>query len=277
MLTHDASPGQAYLQPVLPVESEPLSVLPKRAGPPGASSPDMGRVWEAAIKEDASPELVTRGKTGTFGGGLALTFDDGPQRRITPKILDTLKKRHLKVTFFVLGRQVKKNPELLRRIVAEGHTLGNHTYDHADLSTLNANQMRRELQSTQRAVDDALGYHYPLALMRPPYGDPYFTGASSLPAFRRVVREQELFPVMWTIDPSDYLYRGHPEGIVRGIRRVARARHIDRQGKRDEVLLLHDNQRQTTKALPKILYYYEGEGRKFTSVDELLADKYLDP
>ncbi|MGI8859304.1 MAG: polysaccharide deacetylase family protein [Rubrobacteraceae bacterium] len=278
VLTHGAwSSEQAYLRPVSPVESGTPPAPPKHPDSPDSSSPDMEKVWAAAADEDSWPRLATGAKTGTFGGKISLTFDDGPEPRTTPKILDTLKKHDLKATFFVLGRQVKEHPGLLRRIVEEGHIVGNHTYDHADLSALSTKQTRRELESTQKAVDDALGYHYPMAVMRPPYGDPYLAGTDALPAFRRIAREQELFPVIWTIDPSDYLYVGDPQGVARGVVRADKAERRGKQRKGDQVVLLHDNQGQTARALPRIIDYYERSGRRFTNVNELLADKYLNP
>lgn len=254
------------------------SVLPVEAGTPPAlphpRPPELGQVWDNAIERDSFPNLATNGKTGTLGGRIALTFDDGPKPRTTPLILDTLQKHDLKATFFVLGRQAKAHPNLLRRIVEEGHTLGNHTYDHADMSGLSPGQIRLELQSTQEAVDGALGYHYPMVLMRPPYGSPYFEGSAALPVFRRVVRAEGLFPVIWTIDSSDYLFSGHPEALVRDVVRSDQRR---RKTQRDQVLLLHDTHGQTAQALPEIIAHFEGSGRQFTEVDELLADKYARP
>ena len=81
--------------------------------------------------------------------------------------------------------------------------MGNHTYNHSDMSYLRPLQMRQELLSTQDAVDEALGCHYPMASMHPPYGEPYFNNPSMLPVFQRVVRGQELFVVMWTDDSED--------------------------------------------------------------------------
>ncbi len=263
-----SSPERGSARAVMPVET---GTLPE---PPRQVPTDMGRVWDAAIAQDPWPALATRGRAGASEGRIALTFDDGPDPRTTPQILHTLRAHDLKATFFVVGRQVKKNPELLRRIVEEGHTIGNHTYDHADMSALSPRRMRLELRRTQKAVDDALGYHYPMALMRPPYGDPYFGGSDALPAFRRVVRGQRLFPVMWTLDPSDYLYDDRPQGVVRA---VVRADETGRKGDRDEVLLLHDTHRQTAEALPEIIDHYEESGRQFVDVDELLADKYAGP
>ncbi|MDQ3378571.1 MAG: polysaccharide deacetylase family protein [Actinomycetota bacterium] len=267
-LTHGASSsGRGHVRSVSPVEA---AALPS---PPGPPPPNMGQVWVAAVARDPSPDLATGG-VGTSGNRIALTFDDGPDPRTTPLILDTLKERGVEATFFVVGRQVAENPALLQRIVAEGHAVGNHTYDHADMSGLSAGQMRDELRSTQEAVDDALGHHHPMALMRPPYGNPYLEGSAALPQFREVVRGQRLFPVAWTVDPGDYLLGDDADGVVRA---VARADAAGREGESDEVVLLHDNQRQTAEALPKIVDYYEGSGRRFAGVDDLLADKYLEP
>jgi peptidoglycan/xylan/chitin deacetylase (PgdA/CDA1 family) len=255
-----------YTQAVLP-EAE---ILP---GPPDPRQPDMGRVWDAAIAQDSWPDLATNGKTGTSGRRIALTFDDGPDLRTTPRILDSLREHDLKATFFVLGRRVKERPGLLRRIVKEGHTIGNHTYNHTDMSDLSEKRMRLELRRTQAAVDDALGYHYPMVLMRPPYGNPYFDGPDALPMFRKVVRDQGLFPILWTVDPRDYVLGGRQEDVLQGI---VRADETGRTGVRDQVLLLHDTNRQTANALPQIVDHYERAGRQFAAVAELLADKYAE-
>ena len=123
------SSERVYTRAVLP-EAE---TLPE---PPHPRQPDMERVWDAAIAQDSWPDLATHGKTGTSGRRIALTFDDGPDPRTTPRILDSLREQDLEATFFVLGRHVKKSPGLLRRIVKEGHTIGNHTYNHTDMSDL---------------------------------------------------------------------------------------------------------------------------------------------
>jgi peptidoglycan/xylan/chitin deacetylase (PgdA/CDA1 family) len=256
-----------YARAALPVEA---GVLPD---PPDPPPPDMGEVWAAARAKDRSPGLATRAKLSTSGGKIALTFDDGPDRRVTPLILDTLREHHVKATFFVVGSQVESHPGLLRRIVDEGHTIGNHTYDHSDMSYLSPEQMRLELQSTQKAVDKALGYHHQMKIMRPPYGEPsYFGGSDALPAFRRIVRQEQLFPVIWTIDTQDYLMAGNPRGIVRSVVRQ------DRSGRgkdRDQVVLMHDIHPQDAQALPEIIDHYEGSDRRFVSVEELLTDKYV--
>ncbi len=257
-----SEPG--YVEPLLPVEARALPtplVLP---------SQHTEELWAAAIAQDPWPSLATHGKTRTPGGRVALTFDDGPKPYTTPLILDTLHKYNIKATFFVVGSSVKENPELVRRIVGEGHTLGNHTYTHTNMSDLSPEQMRQELQRTQEAVDEALGYHYPMDLMRPPYGNPYFDSPSLLPAFREVVRAEKLFVVLWTLDTQDYLFAGSPAMVIRSV--ISADRTV--RPKADRVVLLHDNNRRTAEALPEIIDYYQASSLQFTDVHELLADKY---
>ncbi len=257
-----------HVRPASPVEA---GAMPE---PPGPSSPDLGEVWAAAVAGDSSPDLATNGKTGTSGGSVALTFDDGPDGRTTPLVLATLRRHDVKATFFVVGSQVERHPSLLRRIVEEGHTIGNHSYDHADMSYLTPGQIRLELQRTQKAVDKALGYHYQMKIMRPPYGEPYFEGSDALPAFRRIVRQEQLFPVIWTIDTQDYLMADNPRGIVGS---VVRQDRTGRRKDRDQIVLMHDIHPQDAQALPGIIDHFERSGRRFVSVDELLSDKYPEP
>ena len=180
----------------------------------------------------------------------------------------------MKATFFVVGSQVERHPGLLRRIVEEGHTIGNHSYDHADMSYLTPAQIRLELQRTQNTVDKALGYHYQMKIMRPPYGEPYFESSDALPAFRRIVRQEQLFPVIWTIDTQDYLMADNPQGIVKS---VVKQDRTGRRKDRDQVVLMHDIHPQDAQALTGIIDHFERSGRQFVSVSELLIDKYPEP
>jgi peptidoglycan-N-acetylglucosamine deacetylase len=263
-----ASSELGNVRPASPVEAG------TRPEPPGPSPPDLGEVWAAAVAGDSSPDLATNGKTGTSGGGVALTFDDGPDPRTTPRILANLRRQDIKATFFVVGSQVERHPALLRRIVQEGHTIGNHSYDHADMSHLTPGQIRLELERTQKAVDEALGYHYRMEIMRPPYGEPYFEGSDALPAFRRILRQEQLFPVIWTIDTQDYLRAGNPQSIVRS---VVRQDSTGRRKDRDQIVLMHDVHPQDVQALTGIIDHFERSGRQFVSVNELLRDKYPEP
>jgi peptidoglycan/xylan/chitin deacetylase (PgdA/CDA1 family) len=93
------------------------------------------------------------------GPYLAMTFDDGPSAEYTPRLLDLLKARHLKATFFLIGQNVQAHPELVRRIIAEGHEVGNHTWDHPQLSKLSDERATDEIEKTQDAIRTACGSH----------------------------------------------------------------------------------------------------------------------
>ena len=222
--------------------------------------------WKTIAEQDPSPSLAVPGETYDYGRRIALTFDDGPDPNVTPAILDVLSEHHLKATFFVLGYEAARNPQILRRIVQEGHTLGNHTFDHANLADLNVRQMREEMTSTQEAVDRALGYHYPMTLMRPPYGAPYLSDQHMLPLFQRVMEEQRAYPVMWTVDSRDWELDGHVDSVAENVRAST-----DKEG---GVILLHDTHESTAEALPQIITQYAAAGFSFTTVREMLADKY---
>ena len=132
--------------------------------------------------------------------------------------------------------------------------------------------MRQELLSTQDAVDEALGCHYPMASTCPPYGEPYFRNPGMLPVFQGVVRRQELFVVMWTEDSQDWLLTEQPERVVQNAvqDRVSKGRNGT-----DRVIIFHDAHQQTVEALPEIIDHYRESGGQFTDVNELLANKYL--
>jgi peptidoglycan-N-acetylglucosamine deacetylase len=100
---------------------------------------------------------------------VALTFDDGPDNRFTPKILDILKQNDIKATFFVVGSHVKEYPDVVKRIVDEGNAIGNHTWDHGQLSKMNRTQVKNEINRADEQLYSILGFH--TALFRPPYGE----------------------------------------------------------------------------------------------------------
>lgn len=261
-----------FVQPQTETGSKPDDPPSKEES--GSDSAESARrtnnQWEFMFARNPLPSLATPTEGASvgygYGGRIALTFDDGPSPKTTLAILDTLAEHDIKATFFVNGEKVKQHPKLIRRIVREGHTLGNHTYDHKNMAQLPPAQMRRELTSTQRAVDRALGRHYELRLMRPPFGEPYYANHNKLSSFRAVMRELRSVPVLWTIDSHDWAYKGQPRSIVRNV--------IQRTDESGGVLLLHDTSESTVKALPRIIARYQKEGFEFASVPELLTDKY---
>ena len=185
---------------------------------------------------------------------LALTFDDGPGP-YTGRLLDMLKQRSARATFFVLGRNAAENPRLLRRMAAEHHEIGNHTYDHANLATLSSEGIRREIRRTQQAVHQAIGKSP--TIMRPPYGA---TNA-------KVNRAVGLPEIMWRGDTLDWLHRNSAR-----VRRI-----VLKLAARNAVILVHDIRQTTVAAMPATITALIRRGYTLVTVSELFKDKRLLP
>jgi peptidoglycan-N-acetylglucosamine deacetylase len=214
--------------------------------------------------------LATKDETMAFHHQIVLTFDDGPDPYTTPAILDILHNYNIKATFFVVGARAEPHPDFINLIASEGHTLGNHTYYHRDLTKLTPEQMLEELQDTQAIIDQALGHHSQVTLFRPPRASSYNAEPAKLPFLEEILREQKMYRLMWTIDSNDWALRDQPESIVTNLAQNT----PEGRG----VILLHDTQPQTVEALPKILDNYKEAGYNFTTVRDLLAEKYgVDP
>lgn len=160
-------------------------------------------------------------------GYVALTFDDGPTAT-TSKLLEALARGHLRVTFFDVGQEVQHHPAYAVAERRAGHNIGNHTQSHHDLSGVNAEVVRNELLTAQRALGAP-------RLFRPPFGH-----TSAL--LEQVVRELGLTMVFWTVDPEDWR-NGPPD---RTVQRVGAKLHAQ------DVVLLHDGQANTVLAIPGI-------------------------
>ncbi len=157
----------------------------------------------------------------------ALTYDDGPNDNATPALLDILARHNARATFFFIGRFVRQRPELVRRVHAAGHLIGNHTESHPWLYRQPERIIREQLRSCNQALEDALGR--PVRYFRPPYG-------SRRPAVLRIARELGLTTVQWNVMGHDWDPIGAGRilaNITRGIARAQR-RHTGSN------ILLHD-------------------------------------
>lgn len=181
---------------------------------------------------------------------IALTFDDGPNEACTGRLLDGLKKRNVRATFFVIGKNVKANPKLTKRIHEEGHMIGNHTYSHIDMGKASEAKAEKELKKTSRAVHAAIG-EYP-QYMRPPYGV----------CSRKLEESLDMILVRWTIDPLDWKTENTDE-IVRKV--VTKAEEND-------IILLHDCYNSSVDAAFRIIDILKKKGFEFVTVDELLLN-----
>lgn len=184
---------------------------------------------------------------------VALTFDDGPSP-YTQRILDTLQRGKAKGTFFTLGNQLAEFPFPLQRAVAEGHAIGDHTWNHADLTKLSPSDVKSEITDQASGVQKA-GIPRP-RLFRPPYG-----------AFNdetlRVARRAGMLTVLWTVDSNDY----------KATDPAAMADAVLAETRPGAIILMHDgggNRTVTSKALPLIVRGLRKRGYKMVTVPQLL-------
>jgi peptidoglycan/xylan/chitin deacetylase (PgdA/CDA1 family) len=182
-----------------------------------------------------------------------MTFDDGPSAVLTPRLLDILKQRNIKATFFVLGELVQAHPEIVRRAVAEGHEVANHSWDHKALNKLGEGGLRHELADTSEAITRATGK--PVTLMRPPYG------ATSPRLNRAIEKEYGMKVILWSVDPFDWKRPG-PQAVSQRILAGA---------KPGAIILSHDIHPGTIEAMPPTLDALLAQGYKFVTVSDLLA------
>jgi peptidoglycan/xylan/chitin deacetylase (PgdA/CDA1 family) len=182
-----------------------------------------------------------------------MTFDDGPSAKDTPRLLDMLKERHIHATFFFVGQNVAENPEIVKRIVAEGHDIGNHSWSHPQLSKMNDEAVRNELQKTEDAIVAACGQKP--KLMRPPYGA--FTARQR--AWCNGNWGYKI--ILWDVDPLDWKIRNSDH--VKS--------EILKQTVQGSIVLSHDIHKTTVDAMPATLDALAAKGFKFVTVSELIA------
>lgn len=187
------------------------------------------------------------------GPYIALTFDDGPSAKLTPKLLDLLAAHHIHATFFVIGQNVAEHPEITARAAREGHEIGNHSWSHPIFAKMSDEGVRRELRKTDDAIRAAIGISP--TLLRPPYG--------SITARQKkwIAAEFGYKIVLWDVDPLDWKRPG-PMAVTNRIVRNTRA---------GSIVLSHDIHPGTIDAMPATIAELEAKGFKFLTVSELIA------
>lgn len=182
---------------------------------------------------------------------VALTFDDGPNPATTNQALDTLSKYGIKATFFVLGKNVSGNEEILKRMKADGHVIGNHSWSHPVLSKLSLDEAKKQITDTEDALTKVLGSSS--KLMRPPYG-----------AITDDIRNSlDLSFIMWDVDSLDWKSKNEASILT----------EIQRQVKNGSIILMHDIHVETVNALPKVIDYLKEQGYEFVTVPEMLHSR----
>ena len=187
------------------------------------------------------------------GGFCAMTFDDGPHATHTPRLLGMLRDWDIKATFFLIGKNAAAYPNLVRRIVQEGHEVANHSWSHPSLSKLSPDRVRSELTRTHQAIVNACGVA-PLCY-RPPYGA--ITAAQK----EWIAREYGYPTIMWSVDPNDWKDR-NASVISSRIRSGAHS---------GSIILAHDIHGSTIDAMPSTLPALRQRGLRFLTVSQLIT------
>ena len=181
---------------------------------------------------------------------IAITFDDGPSSAWTPLLLDGLKERDVKATFFVIGQNVKKFPDIVKRIDAEGHLIGNHTYNHVEITKVTNEEAYQEIMNTNDEIYAATGKS--TEYMRPPFG-----------LWQRDLElNLEVLPVMWSIDPLDWTTENVDEIVNK----------VVTEAQENDIILLHDCYKSSVEAALRIIDILKERGFEFVTVDELIMN-----
>ncbi len=195
-----------------------------------------GRISQA-VTEDVKPRI-------------ALTFDDGPHPVYTPKLLDGLKERNVKATFFVVGKNIEGREDIIKRMDEEGHLIGNHTYDHVKNTGLPEEEACAQITKTSELVKEITGKN--TEFVRPPFG-----------AWdKKLECGFEMFPVLWSIDPLDWTTK-NVDAVVQKV--LSRAEE-------NSIILLHDYYDSSVEAALKIVDALLERGFEFVTVDELVLE-----
>lgn len=197
---------------------------------------------------------------------VALTFDDGPSEKFTPQILDILARKHVKATFFLIGKNAALYPDIVRRIYREGHDIGNHTFTHPNVALLPNRQIELELTATQRVLESEIGVH--TTIWRPPYLEDIEPASTEDTAALVESANLGYTTIGQDIDPKDWARPG-----IDKILRRALAGLDHHEG---NVILLHDaggDREETVKALPRLIDAIRAHGYHFVPIHDLLRIK----
>ncbi|MCT4557991.1 MAG: polysaccharide deacetylase family protein [Pelagimonas sp.] len=184
---------------------------------------------------------------------VAMTFDDGPHPTLTPALLDMLKARGLRATFYLIGNRVVTWPDIVRRIADEGHEIGNHSWSHPNLAKHSNRSVLDQIDRTSDAIFKLTGR--PPVTFRPPYGS--FSKRQRLMLYK----ERNLPTILWSVDPQDWRRPGS-KTVASRILKGARS---------GSIILGHDIQKGTVRAMPSTFDGLTNRGMKFGTVSQMMG------
>ncbi|MFT5171232.1 MAG: peptidoglycan/xylan/chitin deacetylase (PgdA/CDA1 family) [Candidatus Marinamargulisbacteria bacterium] len=209
-------------------------------------------VFGASLCDAAIPTVF---RVPTSNKVIALTFDDGPNERYTEQFLEVLRSEGVLASFFLLGKNVESHPKLVKKIEALGHDIGNHSYQHKSYLKLSSRDRLVDLAKSQRAFKSILGV-YP-KFFRPPFGD------VSLRIKRQLAPYFES-TVLWDVDSSDSNMASTSKDIKNAVLQLV---------KPGSIILCHDNNDLTLRALKPIIKTLKRSGYRFITLSELIGGK----
>lgn len=181
---------------------------------------------------------------------VALTFDDGPHAFYTEMLLDGLKERGICATFFLIGKNIEGNEEIVQRMQKEGHLIGNHTYHHVNLKELSKKEAKQEIQKAGNKIYESTGIC--TAFVRPPFGE----------WKKNLDLDMTMIPVSWNIDSLDWTTENTEKIIKRVVKDV----------EEDDIILMHDVYKTSVEAALQIVDILKERGYEFVTVDKLLLE-----
>ena len=199
-------------------------------------------VYEKDLPADASAQF--------FQGQVALTFDDGPHPVQTKRLLDGLKERNVKVTFFLMGESIEGNEEIVKQMQEDGHLIGNHSYSHIQLTKAGEDAVCDAIKHTEDIIAEITGTRP--EYLRPPYGD----WNDSLEC------HLDLIPVFWSVDSLDWKLKNTKKIVDKVLKKTGDG----------DIILMHDIFPTSVDAALQIIDELQARGYKFVTVDELLID-----
>lgn len=221
-----------------------------------------GAVWKPAVEraletdgqgsEEQGNNSVVAQRTGQPEKikKIALTFDDGPHPIYTPMLLEGLKKRNVKVTFFLMGTAAEQYPDIVKQIADDGHLIGNHTFHHVSLENADEGTIEREVLSANELIEEISG-EYP-QFIRPPFGQ----------CDKQVENQTGMLCVLWNIDPLDWCTADASKVVQR----------VLKNAKDNGIILMHDQYKTSVMAAFTVIDELQKQGYEFVTVDEILLD-----